>query len=61
MHTKFVMTLRGKKTGPNTYEGSASGPGGTSTYKTTISAHGQDYDDRKHIRPKHLGVQSLIA
>ena len=38
---KVVMSLRGKKTGPNTYEGSVSGPGGTSTYKTTISADGK--------------------
>ena len=38
---KVVMTMRGKKTGPNTYEGSVSGPGGTSNYKTTISADGK--------------------
>ena len=34
---KVVMTLRGKKTGPNTYEGSVAGPGGTSTSKTTLT------------------------
>ena len=28
---KVVMTLRGKRTGPNTYEGSVTGPSGTST------------------------------
>ena len=38
---KVVMTLRGKRTGPNTYEGSATGPGGTSTSKTTLSADGK--------------------
>jgi len=38
---KVVMTMRGKKTGPNTYEGSISGPGGASTYKTTISPDGK--------------------
>ena len=38
---KVVMTVRAKKTGPNTYEGSASGPGGTITSKTTISADGK--------------------
>ena len=38
---KVVMTLRGKKTGPNTYEGSVAGPGGTGTSKTTISADGK--------------------
>jgi hypothetical protein len=36
-----VMTLRAKRLGPNSYEGSTSGPGGTSTYKTTISADGK--------------------
>ena len=38
---KVVMTLRGKKTGPNTYEGSTSVNGKTSQYKTTISADGK--------------------
>ena len=38
---KVVMTLRGKRTGPNTYEGSVAGPGGTGTSKTTISADGK--------------------
>ncbi len=38
---KVVMTLRGKKTGPNTFEGSVTGPGGTGTSKTTISADGK--------------------
>ena len=38
---KVVMTLRAKKTGPNTYEGSIAGPGGTRNYKTTISADGK--------------------
>ena len=38
---KVVMTLRGKRTGPNTYEGSVTGPGGTSTSKTTLSADGK--------------------
>ena len=38
---KVVMTMSAKKTGPNTYEGSTGGPGGTSTYKTTISADGK--------------------
>src|SRR6185503_9714813 len=35
---KVVMKLRGKRTGPNAFEGSASGPGGTATSKTTLSA-----------------------
>jgi uncharacterized protein (DUF2147 family) len=38
---KVVMTMSAKRTGPNTYEGSTAGPGGTSTYKTTISADGK--------------------
>jgi len=38
---KVVMTLRGKKIGPNTYEASVAGPGGTGTSKTTISADGK--------------------
>ena len=38
---KVVMTLRGKRTGPNTYEGSVTVPGGTSTSKTTLSADGK--------------------
>ena len=38
---KVVMTLRGKRTGPNTYEGSVTGPGGTGTSKTTLSADGK--------------------
>ena len=38
---KVVMTLRGKQTGPNTYEGSSSVNGVTSQYKTTISADGK--------------------
>ena len=38
---KVVMRLRGKRTGPNTYEGSVTGPGGTGTSKTTLSADGK--------------------
>ena len=38
---KVVMTLRGKRTGPNTFEGSATGPGGTSTSKTILNADGK--------------------
>ena len=38
---KVVMTLRAKRTGPNSYEGSTTGPGGTSTFKTTVSADGK--------------------
>lgn len=38
---KVVMTLRGKRTGPNTYEGSVTGPGGTGTSRTTLSADGK--------------------
>ena len=38
---KVVMTVRGKRTGPNTYEGSVTGPGGTATSKTTLSADGK--------------------
>ena len=35
---EVVMALRGKRTGPNTCEGSVTGPGGTGTSKTTLSA-----------------------
>ena len=38
---KVVMTLRGKRTGPNTVEGSVAGPGGTGTSKTTVSSDGK--------------------
>ena len=38
---KVVMRLRGKRTGPNTYEASVAGPGGTGTSKTTLSADGK--------------------
>jgi hypothetical protein len=38
---KVVMTLRGKKTGPNTYEGSVTANGKTSQVKATISADGK--------------------
>ena len=38
---KVVMTLRGKRTGPNTYESSVTGPGGSGTSKTTLSADGK--------------------
>jgi hypothetical protein len=38
---KVVMTLRGKRTGPNTYESSVAGPGGTGTSKTTLSSDGK--------------------
>ena len=38
---KVVMMLRGKKTGPNTYEGSTSANGVTSQSRTTISADGK--------------------
>ena len=38
---KVVMKVRGKKTGPYTYEGSATGPNGTITSKTTLSADGK--------------------
>ena len=38
---KVVMTLRGKRIGPNTYEGSVAGPGGTGTSKTTLSPDGK--------------------
>ena len=38
---KVVMTLRAKRTGPNTYEGSTTGQGGTSTFKTILSADGK--------------------
>lgn len=31
----------GRRTGPNTYEGSIAGPGGTGTSKTTVSADGK--------------------
>ena len=38
---KVVMTLRGKRTGPNTYEGSVSANGMTMQSKTTLSADGK--------------------
>ncbi len=38
---KVVMTIRAKKTGPDAYEGSTTGPNGTSTFRTTFSADGR--------------------
>ena len=38
---KVVMTLRARKTGPNTWEGTTSANGMTSQFKTTISADGK--------------------
>src|SRR3984893_13591711 len=38
---KVVMTMRVKRIGPNTYEASVAGPGGTGTSKTTLSADGK--------------------
>ena len=38
---KVVMTIRAKKTGPNTYEGTTSANGTTSQFKTTINANGK--------------------
>jgi len=38
---KVVMTLRGKRTGPNTYEGSVSANGMTTQSRTTLSADGK--------------------
>ena len=38
---KVVMTLRAKRIGPNTYEASVAGPGGTGTSKTSLSADGK--------------------
>ena len=38
---KVVMTIRGKKTGPNTWEGTTSANGMTSRFKTTLSADGK--------------------
>ena len=38
---KVIMTLRGKRTGPNTYEGSVSANGMTMQSKTTLSADGK--------------------
>ena len=38
---KVVMTLRAKKTGPNTWESRTSANGMTSQFKTTISADGK--------------------
>jgi hypothetical protein len=35
------MTIRAKKTGPNTWEGTASANGMTSQFKTTISVDGK--------------------
>ena len=37
----FVMTVRAKKTGPNTWEGTTSANGMTIQFKTTISADGR--------------------
>ena len=37
---KVVMTMRAKKTGPNTWEGTTSANGMTSQFKTTLSADG---------------------
>ena len=38
---KVVMTVRGKKTAPNTWEGSISANGMTTQFRTTISADGK--------------------
>ena len=38
---KVVMTVRAKKTGPNTWEGTTSANGMTIQFKTTISADGR--------------------
>ena len=38
---KVVMTIRAKKTGPNTWAGTTSANGMTSQFKTTISADGK--------------------
>ena len=38
---KVVMTLRAKKTGPNTWEGTISANGMTTQFRTTLSADGK--------------------
>ena len=38
---KVVMTIRAKKTGPNTWEGTITANGMTSQFKTTLSADGK--------------------
>lgn len=38
---KVVMTVRAKKTGPNTWEGTISANGMTTQFRTTISADGK--------------------
>jgi hypothetical protein len=53
---KVVMMLRGKKTGPNTYEGSTSANGVTSQYKTTISADGKVMTVESTNGPKFTSV-----
>ncbi len=53
---KVVMMLRGKKTGPNTYEGSISANGKTSQYKTTISADGKVMTVESTTGPKAKSV-----
>ena len=53
---KVVMMLRGKKTGPNTYEGSTSANGVTSQYKSTISADGKVMTVESTNGPKSKSV-----
>ena len=38
---KVIMTLRAKKTGPNTWEGTTSANGMTEQFRTTLSADGK--------------------
>ena len=47
-----VMKIRVKRTGPNVYEGSTEGPGGTSTFKTTISDDGKVMTTESTSGPK---------
>lgn len=53
---KVVMMISGKKTGPNTYEGSTSANGMTTQYKTTISADGKVMTVESTNGPKSKSV-----
>jgi hypothetical protein len=53
---KVAMMMSGKKTAPNTYEGSTSANGVTSQYKTTISADGKVMTVESTSGPKAKSV-----
>lgn len=57
---KVVMTVRAKKTGPNTWEGTTSANGMTIQFKTTISADGKVLTAESLNGPKAQSVFDRI-